>query len=179
MIQLSANYKHSDGCLIRVDNAPGFQTLKDDKMLKSIGIDLDFGRIKNKNSNVCLDKRMRELVNENKRMVPEGGKISSGTLALAISNLNHRIQSNGLSSKEISLKRGTFTSAPLNFNDEQIQNFKSAKRLQNHLSSELSKSRGSTKIYVMISEGDIVHIKDEGTKHHAREFYFLISINYY
>ena len=30
----------------------------------------------------------------------------------------------------------------------------------------------------MISEGDIVHIKNEGTKHHAREFYFVISINY-
>ena len=112
-------------------------------------------------------------------MAPEGGKISSGTLALAISNLNHRVRSNGLSSKEILLKRDTFTNAPLNFNDDQIQNFKYAKRLQNHPSSELSKSRGSTKIDdFMISEGDIVHIKNEGTKHHAREFYFVISVNY-
>ena len=30
----------------------------------------------------------------------------------------------------------------------------------------------------MIPEGDTVHIKNEGTKHHAREFYFVISINY-
>ena len=120
IIQLSDNYKHPDGCLIRLDNAPGVHALMDDKMLKSIGIDLDFGRIKNKNSNTCVDKRFRDLENEIKRMVPEGGKISSGTLALAISNLNHRVLSNGLSSKEILFKRDTFTNAPLNFNDDQI-----------------------------------------------------------
>ena len=77
-------------------NAPGFQALKDDKMLKIIGIDLDFGRIKNKNGNACVDKIIRELKNEIKRLVPEGGKISSGTLAIAISSLNHRVRPNGL-----------------------------------------------------------------------------------
>ena len=50
LIQLAANYKHVEGCKIRLDNAPGFVALTDDKVLKSIGIDLELGNIKNKNS---------------------------------------------------------------------------------------------------------------------------------
>ena len=41
LIQLSANYKHTDGCMIRVDNAPGFLSLRNDKLLVSVGIKLD------------------------------------------------------------------------------------------------------------------------------------------
>ena len=48
LIQLSANYKNPDRCLIRVDDAPGFQSLRDDQVLKSVVIILDFGRNKNK-----------------------------------------------------------------------------------------------------------------------------------
>ena len=51
--QLSVNYKHPDGCTIRVDSgsASGFTLLENDKYLRSLGIILDFGRIKNKNQN--------------------------------------------------------------------------------------------------------------------------------
>ena len=179
IIQLSANYKHPDGSIINVDNAPGFQSLKEDAVLKSIGIDINFGRIKNKNQNACVDKGIQELENEIKRMAPRGGEITPGTLAIATSNLNHRIRSNGLCSKEILFRRDMYTNDGLNFTDDQIQNFKYSKRIQNHPSSEKSKSRGGLEVEeVKILEGDIVHLKHEGSKHHAREFYLVTSVDF-
>ena len=56
LIQLTASYKHPQGCVIRVDNAPGFMSLRNDKVLTSVGIQLEFGRVKNKNKNPCADK---------------------------------------------------------------------------------------------------------------------------
>ena len=53
------------------------------------------------------------------------------------------------------------------------------KRVRNHASSEKSKSGGAEKtITVPFSPGDIVHVKTEGSKHKAREFYLVTSIDY-
>ena len=108
-----------------------------------------------------------------------GGPISSGTLAIAISHMNNRIQSNGLSSKEILLKRDTFTNHNLNFDDDQIKYYRHSKRLQNHGYSEAAKSRGHPPAEnTVVSVGDIVYIKHEGTKHRVRDFYLVVSVNY-
>ena len=61
LIQLCTPFKHVDGCSIRVDNAPGFLALKHNKLLSSLGITLDFGRIKNKNHNPVADKIIQKL----------------------------------------------------------------------------------------------------------------------
>ena len=179
LIQLSAPYKHPDGCIIRVDNASGFTALKQDQWLQNVGIALDFGRIKHKNQNPCVDRVIQDIENEIKRMSPDGKQISAGTLAIALSNTNSRIRSNGLSSEEVLLKRDVFSNSNIDFEDKQIQNFRYIKRLQNHPSSELSKSRGySRATKAIISVGDIVHVKSEGTKHKARDFYLVSSVNY-
>ena len=79
-MQLSANFKHPNDCTIRVDTAPGFNTLKDDKS----GIKLDFGRIKNKYQNPSIDRAIQDLEEEIKRLAPKAGKIYSLTLAMAV-----------------------------------------------------------------------------------------------
>jgi len=56
LMQLVASLKHVEGCTVKVDTAPGFLTLRDDKILKSAGIGIDFGRVKNKNHNPTIDK---------------------------------------------------------------------------------------------------------------------------
>ena len=166
LIQLSANYKHPDSCIIRVDNAPGLLAIRKDKLLQSVGIELDFGRVKYKNQNPPIDKAIQEIENELKRMASTGGQITPGTLAIAISNMNSRIRFNGLSSKEILLKRDNFTNENLDFNDKQIGDFRYTKRSQNHPHSERSKSRGVPPASnTIVSVGDIVHIKTEGSKH--------------
>ena len=179
IIKLTANYKHPDGSLVKVDDAPGFKSLVGDEILKSVGITVDLGRTKNKNKNASIDKGIQELEKEIKRIAPDGGQISSVTLALAISNLNHRIRANGLSSKEILTKRDLYTDEDLVFKDEMIQSHRYVKRLENHPSSEISKSGGVTKqTKYVISLGDIVHVKNEGSKHQARDFYLVTEINH-
>ena len=106
IVLLSANFKHPKGCTIRVDAAPGFVTLKEDKFLLSIGINLDFGRIKGKNQNPSIDRAIQDLENEIRRLVPRAGKLSSSTLAMAVGNMNCRVRNNGLSSKEVLTNSG-------------------------------------------------------------------------
>ena len=178
LVQLSATYKHPDGCSIRVDAAPGFKALCDDKYLLSVGISLDFGRVKSKNQNPCIDKAIQDLEREIKRLAPNAGPISAGTLAMAVCNTNNRIRMSGLSAKEIVTKRDGYSGDPLQFEDKDISRLRYEKRLQNHQSSERSKSSGGKIAQsIEVSPGDIVHIKNEGTKHRAREFYLVMSVD--
>ena len=64
LIQLVSNFKHNDGCDIKVDSAPGFTALRTDSILQSLNIKLDFGRVKNKNHNPTIDRAIQELEHE-------------------------------------------------------------------------------------------------------------------
>ena len=103
LLQLVSNYKHPDGCTIRVDNAPGFQRLRNDKLLNSLDITLEFGQEKNKNHNPTVDKAIQEMEEEIKRLSPYGGLLNPGLLARSRSN--NRVRANGFSSKEVLIKR--------------------------------------------------------------------------
>ena len=63
-------------CTIWVDNAPGFRPLKDDAILQSHNIKLDFGRVKNPNKNSIADKCIQELELELLKTTPEGGSLT-------------------------------------------------------------------------------------------------------
>ena len=179
LIQLSANYKHTDGCIIRVDNAPGFVSLRNDQLLQSVGITLDFGRVKNKNKNPHIDRAIQQVEGEIKRLVPRGGPISAGTLAIAIGHANDRIRNTGLSAKEVLMKRDSVTDTPLIFDDAQLQDFRYERRLKNHPHSEKCKARGALPASnAAVERGDIVHVKEEGTKHIARDFYLVVDVDY-
>ena len=77
---------------IRVDNAPGFFALRNHFVLEQSLIELDFGRVHNKNKNPIVDKGIRELNPEILRHLPEGGPILPSTLALATSQLIARYE---------------------------------------------------------------------------------------
>ena len=106
--------------LSRVDNAPGLLSLKNSKLLSSIGITLDFGRIKNKNQNPTIDKVIQEVEQEIIRILPSGEPLNPCTLAIVISNTIKRIRAHGLSSKEVLFKRDIFL--PMNHSISMIIN---------------------------------------------------------
>ena len=70
---------------IRVDNAPGHFDIQNDFVLEQSLIELDFGRVHNKNINPIVDKGIRQLNLEILRLLPEGGPIPPSTLTLATS----------------------------------------------------------------------------------------------
>ena len=139
LLQLCSPLEYVDGCTIRVDNAPDFVSLREDKLLLSLGIHLEFSRIKSKNENLTVDKMIQELEGEIKRLSADGGFLSLGTLSIAASNVNSRIRNTGLSAKEIIMKRDAITNEPIHIDDNKLQDFKYEKRIQNHGYSEKSK----------------------------------------
>ena len=179
LIQLCTPFKHVDGCSIRVDNAPGFLALKHDKLLSSLGITLDFGRIKNKNHNPVADKIIQEFEIEIQRLAPNGGPITLGTLSIVVCHINSRIRYSGLSASEIIMKRDRITNEPIYIDDKKLQDIKYNKRVQNHHYSEKSKSNGKPFAKEALVEiGNIVYIKSDGSKHLARELYLATSVDY-
>ena len=85
-----------------------------------------------------VNKIIQELENEIKRLAPNGGRISSATLAIAFSNTNYKIRLTGLSANEVMMKRDHLTNEPLSFDDDKLSELRYNNRVQNHQYSELS-----------------------------------------
>ena len=163
---------------VHVDNAPGFTPLKDDPTLKKHGITLDFGRVKNKNSNAVIDKGIQELEHEIVNVDPSGGPLSDVQLQLIMETLNSRIRNRGLSAREILYQRDQLTSNQLSINDAQLAHQQASLREHNHKPSAVSKSRGKPPAAQLeLKVGNLVFIKDEGSKHKARERYIIVKID--
>ena len=130
------NYNNST---IRIDNAPGFTALKDDKILQSRGIYLDFGDIKNINKNPVAEKGIQEIEAELLRRDPSGNPVTPVELSVVIESLNSRLRNRGLSAKEILLQTDQNTGEKFTFNDKELSFQQHNIRLRNHLPSSLSK----------------------------------------
>lgn len=172
------SFLRADQSTVRVDNAPGFQSLKRDKILLDHGIELDFGRIKNPNKNPVAEKAIREFEDELLRIDPSGAQVSESILAKAISQINSRIRNRGLSSKEILFRRDQATGEHLNFDDALLSKQQASIRIKNHGPSASSKATTpSSAIRAPISVGTLVFIKAEGSKLKGRERYIVMQIS--
>ena len=89
-------------------------------------------------------------------MAPTGGQITPGTLAIAISNMDSRIRFNGLSSKEILLKRDNFTNENLDFNDKQLGDFND-KQLGDFNDKQLGDFRYTKRLHIRMAH-DLSHV---------------------
>ena len=166
--------KHISDCIVLVDEAPGFSILVKDKILNQLGITIEIGRTKNVNKNPTAERAVQEVEKEFKRLLPAGGQISPGTLAIATSNLNNKIRFNGLSALEILTKRDQFTGHDLDFNGQDIAANRKEKNESNHQSSAISKSKGGPNATLAnVCEGDLVHVKKKGDKHLCRDIYLV------
>ena len=101
--------------LVRVDNAPGFQSLRHDDPLRKYHISLDYGRAKNVNRTPVAEKAIHELGSEILRFDPNLVVLTDETLALITSQLNSRIRSCGLSAWEIVHQRDLCSGLQLPF----------------------------------------------------------------
>ena len=165
---------------IRVDPAPGFQHLHSTQPLKVYGIEFDMGRVKNPNKNSIADKAIQELESELVRIEPSGGRISNRQLTIALSRLNSRIRLHGLSAYELMFRRSQYTASTINNQDSDIILSQYNSRISNHLpsyNSQQPKSALRSRRHMENTpvEGSIVYLKNERSKHLARERYIVVK----
>jgi len=167
----------SDSSTIRVDNAPGFQKLRQDEQLSIHGISLDFGRTKNPNKNAVAEKAIQEFEGEILRIDASGAPVSETILSKVVLNINTRIRNRGLSAREVLFGRDQTTGERLHFEDALLSQQQASIRTDNHVPSALSKaSKKSTALRPSISVGDLVFIKAERSKLKGRDRYMVMDI---
>ena len=160
--------------VVRVDNAPGFQSLRHDTLLQKHHISLDFGRVKNINRNPVAEKAVRELGSEILRFNPDLVELTDETLALITSQLNSRIHNCGLSAWEILRQWDQCSGVQLPFFDEQLAHAQLAQRQTNHISSLKHKARGGPPAkHALVHPGSLVYVKSEGDKAGPRQHYIV------
>ena len=103
LLMLCVALRPLDGppAVVRTDPATGFQELSNDEVLKQHRIAVEIGRVKNVNKNPVAERAIQELEDEILRMDPLCKTVTPISLSLAVSALNSKIRSRGLSSKEM------------------------------------------------------------------------------
>ena len=170
-------FLRAPNCVVRIDAASGFQALRHDSTLQEKGMKLDFGHVKNKNSNSVVDKGIQELEAELLKSGCSNTPVTSLKLQCALDVLNSRVRNRGLSAKEILFQRDQQTSEQIHFNDLELADKQQNIRIRNHDSSARSKAPGKRVAETHnIQVGDLVFIKDERDKNKARDRYIVVSI---
>ena len=164
-------------CTVRVDNAPGFRPLLNDSILRSNGLAIDFGRVKNVNKNPVAEKANQELEAELLRVDPTGSPVSASSLQQVLKVMNTRIRNRGLSAQEMLFCRDQTTGQQLSFEDSSFSQQQHNIRNRNHLDSSVSKARGASSAQpANVSSGDLVYIKSDGEKNKSRDLYLVMNI---
>jgi len=178
ILKLCIPIRPTDGpsSVIRVDPAPGFVSLKDNEELKSFGITLDIGRVKNINKNPVAERAVQELEAEILKHDPSGGPISDLKLSIATARLNTRIRSRGLSSREMLFQRDQLTNDQIPVSDRDLILKQHTAKLVNHPYSEKSKAPlKDRRPDANINVGDLVYLHSDRDKTRARDRYLVVS----
>ena len=168
LINLTSTMRRPSEIFISVDNAPGFKTLlnNQDQDLQKLNITMVKTDEINKNANAVVDKGCQELENEIKQLEPEGRKITSSTLKLAVLNLNSKLRRRGnISSFEINVARDQNTGENLTLNDQDLRSDQLKTR----------KSGSPSKDFESVLVGDTVVVKNENNKHKARDMFIVTN----
>ena len=160
---------------IRVDQAPGFRSLSKQQSLQDLNISLELGEAKNKNAVALVDKKIKELEDEIRKM-STNGNVNLKILIKATVIVNEKIRHQGLSAKEILFSRDQFSNANLNLNDEFLAQDKMHKREINNQFSARSKAKVLRPASsANASKGQVVMMKHEGNKYFKRDLYIVLD----
>ena len=118
-----------------------------------------------------MDKSIRELEDEIKKLHPDGGKLTPGTLSLAVTTLNDRVRGHGLSASQLHFSRDHLTGKNLRITDRRFKEIREDRREQHNPVAAKSKAPARSKPPPdqAIKPGQLVYIKGEGDKHSSRD----------
>ena len=164
--------------IIRVDPAPGFNSLSQHDSLKHLNIFLDIGRTKNVNKNPVAERAVQELEKELLKQDPSGGPVTEAELAVATARLNARLRHHGLSSRELCTQRNQFNNAQIPLSDHEIILKQHDTRLTNHPYSEKAKNmHGHKPSNNRLQIGDLVYLYCDRDKSRGRDRYIIVGVD--
>lgn len=166
-----------DAVTIRMDGASGFQSLKEDPILKSMRVNLEIGEAKNVNRNPIAERAVSEFHKELCKLKPVGGPISEAELAIILANMNSRIRQTGYSSTEIWTQRDMVSGENLAISDAKLAKQKYNQRINQHEPSARYKGRGHTeerKVETVV--GDMVYLYSDRDKTMGRSKYVVTEV---
>ena len=121
---------------------------------------------------------VQEFENELLRHDPLGGPVSLLTLAVATANLNARIYSRDLSSREMWTQRDQFSNHQIPLHDQSIIVKQHEQRVTNHTHSEKAKAPISRRRPANdITVGDLVYLFSDRNKTRARDRYLVVEVS--
>ena len=179
LVSLIADLVPEDGTIVQVDAATGFQALENGKgkFLSKFKIELDIGRVVNKQKNPIAENAIKEFRKEWLRLKPSGESLSEIDLVTITSIINNRIRSNGLAAKEIMLKRSKHTHEEIFVDDNYESKSQFDRRTKQNDYTKLKDSltlNNNTAPEVKV--GDLVYLKNGLSKSRAREEYIVTKI---
>jgi hypothetical protein len=180
LIHMTAELRPLDGppAVIRVDPAPGFVSLVNDELLRDNRICLEIGRTKNINKNPVAERAVQELEHELLKLQPVGGAVTPLVLSMATAQLNTKIRSRGLSSREMWTQRDQFSNQQLPVSDRDLILDQHHQRSLNHTSSEISKAPSQKRRPVPCIEiGDLVYVHTDRNKSRGRDRYLVVGVD--
>ena len=128
--------------------------------------------------NPVAERAVQEMEEELLKLDPMGKSVSNITLAQATNNLNSKIRSRGLSSREMLLQRDQFSNKQIPVSDNQLINEQHEQRLQNHSFSEKSKHPNlNPPVQSDATVGDLVYVNSDLSKSRSRDRYLVTSVD--
>ena len=164
---------------VRVDRAPGFAKMKNEKeVLDKLGIDLELGHAKNKNSLAIADQKIKELRSALRKVSPSANVLNQTCLSRATTIVNESIRHHKLSAKEIHFSRDLASNKPIKIKDSDISSLIKTRRESNNPASARSKSKTKKAASsANAAEGQLVFIISEGDKRSRRDLYLVLEKN--
>ena len=164
--------------VVRVDPAPGFQTIalnqSDDVVLTGLKLKVELGDSLNMNKNPIAEAGIGELKTELLALAQQDAMIDQATLSLAVRNLNMRIRAGGLSACERLMSRDMLTGKNLAINDETLKDDLDERRKKQH---QAAKSNSARPEPHKISIGDLVMMKDLKNLDKPRDLYIVARVD--
>ena len=171
------------GTVIRVDGATGFQSLAREaqtngSLLNKLKINIEVGRLLNKNKNPVAENTVKEVQKEILRFTQKKGPITKTELHLVLRNINARIRANGFSPGEILFKRDMLTNHDIDVSKDKIIDKLLANRSTSSTHSQKSKLRTHKRTPdKKFNIGDLVFLRNGADKNTPRDLYIVEDID--
>ena len=177
LVQTIAPIISSEGAQVKVDPAPGFQSIaknqQDDIILKNLNLKVVLGDALNTNKNPIAESAIAELKRELLTLAVHDRPIDQAILSLATHNLNMRVRAGGLSANERLMARDMMTGKPLKVDDSILREDLDARRKKQHLANTAS---AETKDPEQFSVGDLVMMREMCHLNKPRDLFIVAEV---